>query len=274
MMTKQPHPRMSKAIAAASALALAAALAACGSSGTPLSTAAKTTNSAGGDNPTGSTTTAQIKNPAAVGANYNPKIVPSQFSTQVTNRYLPLKPGTSQVLKGTRDKVPTKTVVKVLPHTKTIMGVKCVTVSDIVTQNRSLVEKTTDWYSQDSAGNVWYFGENTAEYKNGIVTTTAGTWQAGVDKAQPGIVMEAHPKKGDHFRQEFRPGVALDKATILNTNATIKVPAGAYHHTIITHDINPLDPTKLEHKWYAPGVGFVHAVLHQGGHTEISGLVK
>jgi hypothetical protein len=275
MMTKQPHPRVPKALGAASALALAAVVAACGSSGTPLSTAAKTTAPAGANNASNtSTASAQIKNPASVGANYNPKIVPSQFSSHVNNKYLTLTPGSSHLYKGTRDGVPTQTVVKVLNGTKTIAGVPCVIVSDIVTQNHSLVEKTTDWYAQDKAGNVWYFGENTAEYKNGVVTTTAGTWLTGVDHAKPGIVMPAHPKTGQHFRQEYRPGVALDKATILNTNATIKVPAGTYHHAVITHDINPLDPTKLEHKWYAPGVGFVHAVLHQGGHTEITGLVK
>jgi hypothetical protein len=273
MMTKKLQPFTSKAIALTVGLGLTAALAACGSSGTKLSTAASTTT------PTGSTsavttTTAQIKNPASVAANYHPKIVPSQFSNHITNNYLPLSPGTTHVYKGTRDGVPTQTVVKVENQTKTIMGIKCVVVSDVVTQNHSLVEKTTDWYAQDSAGNVWYFGENTAEYQGGVVTTTDGTWQAGVDKAQPGIVMEATSKTGDHFRQEYRPGVALDTATVLNTNATVKTPAGTYNHVVITHDINPLDPTKLEHKWYAPGVGFVHAVLHQGGHTEISSLVK
>jgi hypothetical protein len=273
MKTNQFHPLTSRLIAGASVLLIAVGVAACGSSGTPLST---TTTSSGpnANRSTPTTTSAQVKNPANIAANYHPKIVASKFSNQITNKYLPLKPGTTQVLKGTRDGVPTQTVVKVLNQTKTIMGVKCVVVSDVVTQNHSLVEKTTDWYAQDTAGNVWYFGENTAEYKNGVVTNTAGTWEAGVDKALPGIVMEANPKKGDHFRQEYRPGVAMDRGTILNTNATIKVPAGTYHHVVITHDINPLDPTKLEHKWFAPGVGFVHAVLHQGGHVEISGLVK
>jgi hypothetical protein len=272
MMTKQSHRYTPKAVATVATLALAAALAACGSSGTQLQTSGSTTSSA-----TNAATTApskQITNPASIAANYHPKIVPSRFTTHIDNRYLPLVPGTTHVYKGTRDKVPTQTVVKIEKKTKKVMGVDCVVVSDIVTQNHSLVEKTTDWYAQDSAGNVWYFGEQTAEYKAGVVTTTAGTWQAGVDKAQPGIVMEANPKTGDHFRQEYRPGVALDKGTILNTNATVKVPAGTYKHTVITHDINPLDPTKIEHKWFAPGVGFVHAVLHQGGHVEISGLVK
>ncbi len=154
------------------------------------------------------------------------------------------------------------------------MGVTCVVVTDNVFENQSLVERTTDWYAQDSVGNVWYFGENTAELQNGVVTTTAGTWEAGVDKALPGIVMEAAPKVGDKFRQEYRPSVALDQAVILRVDATVTVPASTYHHVVVTWDRNPLDPSKIEHKYYAPGVGFVHAVLQGGGHTEVTGLVK
>src|SRR5690349_13213057 len=154
MKTNQFHPLTSRLIAGASVLLIAVGVAACGSSGTPLST---TTTSSGpnANRSTPTTTSAQVKNPANIAANYHPKIVASKFSNQITNKYMPLKPGTTQVLKGTRDGVPTQTVVKVLNQTKTIMGVKCVVVSDVVTQNHSLVEKTTDWYAQDTAGNVW-----------------------------------------------------------------------------------------------------------------------
>ncbi len=212
--------------------------------------------------------------PVTTGRNYHPKIVPSEFSTTVNNRYFPLVPGTTHIYRGTRDGVPTSTRYAVLNQTKTVMGVKCLVISDIVTQNHSLVEKTTDWYAQDSKGNVWYFGENTAEYVNGVVTNTDGTWEAGVDHALPGIVMEADSSTGDHYRQEYRPGIAEDTATVLQTNASIKLPSGTYSHVVVTRDINPLDPTKHERKWFAAGVGFVHADLTQGGHHEVSSLVK
>jgi hypothetical protein len=136
------------------------------------------------------------------------------------------------------------------------------------------VEKTTDWYAQDRAGSVWYFGEDTAEYQNGVVTSTAGTWEAGVDRALPGIVMPARPKVGRTYQQEWRPGVALDKATVLALGATVKVPAGTFRPVIVTLDKNPLDPSKIERKWYAPGVGFVRAVLKGGGHSETTELVR
>jgi hypothetical protein len=210
---------------------------------------------------------------AASGA-YHPKIDPASFTDRITNRYFSVIPGTVHQYVGKRDGVPTAHTFTVTRQTRTVMGVRCVVVKDVVTQNGSLVEKTTDWYAQDKAGNVWYFGEDTAEYQNGVVTSTAGTWEAGVDKAQPGIVMPAHPKVGVTYRQEYRPGVALDMATILSLRATVTVPAGTFRNVIVTFDKNPLDPSKKERKWYAPGGGFVKAILHGGGHVETTLQVK
>ena len=250
-------------------LAAASVVAGCGSSGTSLSTA----NSSGSTPPTSAGSTPP-PDTSGVPVNYHPHIDPTQFTTQVTNRYFPLKPGRTLVYTGIRDGAPTKHVFAVTHQTKRVLGVDCLVISDVVTQNGSLVEKTTDWYAQDSQGNVWYFGENTAEYANGVVTSTAGTWEAGVDHAQPGIVMPAKPVVGKAYRQEYRPGQALDIARIVSLNATAKVPAGTYTHLVVTDDINPLDPSKREHKWYAAGIGFVRAVLHGGGHTETTQLAK
>jgi hypothetical protein len=205
---------------------------------------------------------------------YHPKIDPAKFTDHITNKYLPYLPGTTHRYRGTRDGKPTIHVVTVTHQSRTVLGVRCVVVKDNVWQSQSLVERTTDWYAQDSSGNVWYFGEQTAELQNGVVTTTSGTWEAGVDRAQPGIVMPGVPKVGRTYRQEFRPGVALDIATILGVNGTIHVPAGTYSNTVVTFDKNPLDPSKKERKWYAAGVGFVHAELHGGGHVEVVSLVK
>ena len=211
---------------------------------------------------------------SAGGPSYHPKIDPSQFTNRITNRYLPLVPGTAHRYRGVRDGAPTSHLVTVTRQTRTVMGVRCVVVKDVVMQNQSLVEKTTDWYAQDRAGSVWYFGEDTAEYQNGVVTSTAGTWEAGVDRALPGTVMPAKPKVGRTYQQEWRPGVALDKATVLALGATVKVPAGTFRPAIVTLDKNPLDPSKIERKWYAPGVGFVRAVLKGGGHSETTELVR
>ena len=69
--------------------------------------------------------------------------------------------------------------------------------------------------------------------------------------------MKASPKVGDGYRQEYRPGIAEDFAKVVQLNATAQGPAGNYDRVVITEDLDLLDPTKLEHKSYAPGVGFV-----------------
>jgi hypothetical protein len=212
--------------------------------------------------------------PPADATGYHPKIDPAKFTTKITNPWMPLPVGTTHRYSGVRDGAPTRHVMTVTRRTRTVMGVRCVVVSDVVMQNQSLVEKTTDWYAQDAAGNVWYFGENTAEYQNGVVTSTAGTWEAGVDRALPGIVMPAKPRIGLTFQQEYRPGVALDRATVVGLNGVAHTPGGTFRHLLVTFDKNPLDPSKKEHKYFARGIGFVYAVLKGGGHSEITRFVK
>lgn len=205
---------------------------------------------------------------------YQPSIDPATFTDQITNPYFPLKPGTTFIYDGKRDDIPRRAEMTVTSETKTIMGVKCIVVRDVLTSNNALVEKTVDWYAQDAAGNVWYFGEDTAEYTNGAVSSTAGTWLAGVDGALPGIVMEAAPKVGDAYRQEYRPGVAEDFAKVEKLDGAIKVPAGSYDRVVVTEDTDLLDTSKLEHKSYAPGVGFVGTEGMVNGHHEVSSLTS
>jgi hypothetical protein len=206
--------------------------------------------------------------------NYHPKIDPATFSTQITNKYFPLKPGTTFVLEGTRDGQPQRAEVVVTSETKVIMGVTTVVVRDTVTSNGALVEKTTDWYAQASNGDVWYFGEDTKEYTNGTVSSTHGTWEAGLDGAQPGIIMKAKPTVGDAYRQEYRPAVAEDFAKVLRIHDSMTVPAGSYKSVVVTEDTDLLDATKHENKYYAPGVGFIGSEGMVNGHHEISKLTK
>jgi hypothetical protein len=88
---------------------------------------------------------------------------------------------------GTEQRV----VVTVTGDTRMVMGIEALAVRDVVTEDGELVEDTFDWYAQDDDGNVWYLGEETKEYEGGEVTTTAGSWEAGVDGALPGVVVPA-----------------------------------------------------------------------------------
>jgi hypothetical protein len=260
-------------VTVASLLIGAIAVAGCGSSGKSLSSAATqaSTSTIPDTNVKGFPGEAKFASQP-----YHPQLNPADFTSHITNRYFPLIPGRTWTYTGRRDGVPNKHILTVTNQTKTILGIPQVVVQDVVTNTAdgSLIEKTTDWYSQDKAGNIWYFGENTAEYTNNVVSSTAGTWEAGVDNALPGIVIHGQPQTGQLYHQEFRPGVAEDIAKVIGTNGTITVPLGHYTHVVETLDLDPLDPAKLEHKWYVAGIGFVHAVRKSGGHVEQVNLVR
>src|SRR5213593_1288515 len=113
---------------------------------------------------------------------------PARFSARVTNPWYPLLPGSVYVYRGVKDGEPSREVMTVTHRTKTIDGAPCVVVSDLLYLRGRLEERTTDFYTQDAKGNVWYFGENTAELdRKGRVKNTSGSWKAGVDGAKPGV---------------------------------------------------------------------------------------
>lgn len=184
---------------------------------------------------------------------------------QVDNPYFPLVPGTRWVMEGEGESAGEVTTTEVTEETKTILGVVCIVVRDEVTTDGELQELTHDWYAQDSAGNVWYFGEETAEYEDGEVSSTEGSWEAGVDDAQPGIFMPADPVIGVTYRQEFYAGEAEDLAKVVELGATADTPAGNYTDVLVTEDWTPLEPDVIERKFYAPDVGLVMERQISGG---------
>src|SRR5262249_20881260 len=126
---------------------------------------------------------------------------PTNFVAEVTNKFFPLKPGTRFFYEGEKDGIPASDEVFVTRQTKVILGVSCTVVSDSAFENGKLVEDTVDRYAQDTDGNVWYFGEDTKELDpdTGQVISTEGSWEAGVNGAQQGIIMEAQPNVGDRY---------------------------------------------------------------------------
>jgi hypothetical protein len=192
---------------------------------------------------------------------------PADFSADIDNRYWPMKPGTRWTYReideeGTQLEV----VVTATSETKRIAnGVTARVVRDTVTEDGEVVEDTFDWYAQDDQGNVWYLGENTAEFEHGRLTTRAGSFEAGVDGAEPGIIMPAHPADGLRYRQEYYAGEAEDNGEILAVGEQVQVPAGHYTDALLTKDTNGLEPKLLEFKMYAPGVGPVLALGVSGG---------
>ncbi len=157
-------------------------------------------------------------------------------------------------------------------QTKTILGVTNTVVLDTVwDEDDELVEETYDWYAQDKEGNVWYFGEDSKEYEAGVLVSTAGSWEAGVDGAKPGIIMEANPQIGDSYRQEYYVGEAEDMAEVLSLSETASVPYDSFTGCLKTKEWTPLEPDIVAHKYYAPGVGCVMEIMVEGGseHVEL-----
>ena len=191
---------------------------------------------------------------------YAPTIDPAAFSSTVDNSFFPIRPGMRWEYRSTTPDGVEMTAITVTGVIKTIMGVPCVEIRDTVKLDGELKEDTLDWYAQHRDGTVWYFGEDTKEYENGQVTSTKGTWTAGVAGALPGIIMPAEPKVGDLYRQEYLKGEAEDIAEVLSLTETATVPTGTYRDTVQTKDTTPLEPALLEQKFYASGVGVVLTV--------------
>src|SRR5918994_48863 len=145
------------------------------------------------------------------------KLEPVDFSINIDNPYWPMSPGTKWVYsetdtKGTKEKV----VVEVTAKTKMIAnGIEARVIRDTVTENGAPVEITDDWYSQDKAGNIWYLGEYVTNYENGKVVGHGGSFEAGVDGAQPGIAMPANPDPGLSYRQEYYKSESENKASVI-----------------------------------------------------------
>ena len=196
------------------------------------------------------------------------KLDPAEFTTKIDNPYWPMSTGSRWVYRETDTTGPReKAVVEVTQKTKTIAnGVVARVVRDTVSEHGTPVEVTDDWYAQDSDGNVWYLGEATAEYKNGKPTTTAGSFEAGVDGAQAGIAMPANPEPGMAYRQEYYKGVAEDKGAVITVGQEqVEVPFGHFDTDVLmTRDLVPTEPKVQELKFYAPGVGPLLSVHTDG----------
>jgi hypothetical protein len=255
---------------AALALAMSLAVAgACGPSTKEEKASAAKDKSPGRSAKSASSTTSGASNRGDLPQGREPvQLDPADFSVSIDNPYWPMSPGTKWVYsetdtKGTNQKV----VVEVTDQTKMIAnGIEARVVRDTVTENGAPVEITDDWYAQDKAGNIWYLGEHVTNYKNGKVVGHGGSFEAGVDGAQPGIAMPADPDPGLSYRQEYYKGEAEDKAAVITIGEEqVQVPLGYFDKGVLmTRDLVPTEPKVQELKFYAPNVGPLLSVHTDG----------
>lgn len=192
---------------------------------------------------------------------------PADFTADITNPYWPMAVGDRWVYEEVDQDGEVQLVeVTVLDQTYTVAaGVEARVVHDVVTEDGDVVEDTYDWYAQDRDGNVWYLGEDTTEFEDGEPVSTEGAWEAGVDGAQPGVLMPAEPRPGLAYRQEHLAGEAEDRAEVVSLSEEVDIPLGRFTGVLQTRETTPLEPDVEELKHYAPGVGLVLVVQTSGG---------
>ena len=201
---------------------------------------------------------------------YRPRVDPSDFVPGIDHPYLPLVPGTTWRYVERQGRRTSEVTTTVTRETRTILGVTCVVVHDVEKRGGRIVEDTRDWYAQDRAGNVWYFGEDTRAFRADGTSTTEGSWEAGVGGAEPGIALPAQLEPGPAYRQEYLAGEAEDMAQVIDTRATTTSSGIRYTSCVLTREWTPLERGS-ERKWYVRGVGLVRTESTDGEIGELVG---
>jgi hypothetical protein len=212
------------------------------------------------------------ESPAAVTDPYSPTIDRANFVNAVDNPWFPLRPGTTLRYHGVAEngRTPQVDVATVLARKQRVLGVDCTVVRDTVTSGGRPVERTYDWYAQDRQGNVWYFGEDSRNFKHGRYVKGHDSWESGVDGAKPGIIMEGSPQRGDTYRQEYYVGHAEDQARVLGSGGRVRTPYRTFPTTLATVERSRLEPGARERKFYAAGVGEIESKVVRGDHERFA----
>jgi hypothetical protein len=188
-------------------------------------------------------------------AEYNPQINPSEFSTNITNKYFTLPVGKKMIYEADTEEGLERIEIEIENATRNIMGVETITYRDKVYLAGKLVEDTKDYLAQDKAGNVWYFGEEVDNYESGKLQDHAGSFIAGVDGAKPGIWIKGEQIVGESYKQEYYKGEAEDMRDVIAVNLSVTTKLKTYTDCVKVYDWTPLDPKSREHKYYCPEVG-------------------
>jgi len=170
-----------------------------------------------------------------------------------TNPYIAMEPG--RVLKLTHGS--DTLTVTILSDTQQVDGVTTGVLEERETKNGMVVEVSRNFMATDqSTGDVYYFGEDVDNYKNGKIVDHESAWRAGIAGARFGLMVPSKPTVGQKFYQEIAPRVAMDRVEIVSVDETVKTPAGIFDHCLHLRETTPLE-RDVSHKYYAPGIGIV-----------------
>ena len=184
----------------------------------------------------------------------------------IDNPYFPVTPGVVRSYEGSdEDGATERTELSHAGAGPELLGVQTTTLLDRVLVDGAIVEETFDYYAQDIAGNVWYFGEDVTNYRYDEAGTLLGTdsasaWLAGANDALPGYILPVDREVGFNYYQEFAEAdEAIDQGTIFATGETVTIGLGTYDDVLVILDTNPLEPDARELKHFAPGIGRILA---------------
>jgi hypothetical protein len=195
------------------------------------------------------------------------------------NPYVSIVEGHTYVLRAGKEGDET-VVVHATGDVREIHGIPCRVVVDIVLESEvneedgSIeyvpIEVTDDWFAQDVLGNVYYCGELSRNYQDGLLANLDGSFEAGREFAKAGILIMAHPAIGSTHRQEFALGEAEDIIQYLDVAAypeqeNGQFPCSEYGGCLMTYEYTPLEPEAAAFKYYIPGVGFILSEALENG---------
>ena len=170
------------------------------------------------------------------------------------NAYLAIQPGKVLKLRNADGDTLTVTILK---ETKTVDGVKCGVLEERETKNHKLIEVSRNFFATDPATqDVYYFGEDVDNYRDGKIINHESAWHAGENGARFGLMIPGKPTVGEKFYQEIAPKVAMDRVEIVSTDETVKTAAGTFEHCVHLKETTPIE-AEVSHKYYAPGVGMI-----------------
>jgi hypothetical protein len=196
---------------------------------------------------------------------YDPQINATEFRAVVQNRFFTIMEGEKLIYSGAGDRELT------LPgDTKRILDVETVILYETVRRGGTVVKEAEHYIAQDADNNIWCFGQKIVNNPDDM-PDTAGSWEAGVDKAKPGIWMKNFPQVGESFPQEYYKNGAEDIAEILSTSDTVETPFGTYFGCIKMRDWSPLAPGIETTKYYCPDIA---KVVREEGNGGTSSLIE